>query len=52
MFTLVQLPLFTSPDDPITLPTGGALLYVMADSVQVLSLTPRVSYPPVKELLA
>jgi hypothetical protein len=33
------------PEEPSTLPTAGALLKLMVDSVQVLFVTPRASMP-------
>jgi hypothetical protein len=35
----------TDPEEPRTLPTAGALLKLMVDSVQVLFVTPQASMP-------
>jgi hypothetical protein len=49
--TAVHTPLLKGPDDEITVPKGGALLYVMVVSLQVL-VTLCTSYPTVDALLA
>lgn len=42
----------TDPEEPSTLPTAGALLKLIVDSVQVLFMTPRASIPRLWLLLA
>lgn len=50
-FTFVQAPPPKEPDDEITVPKGGALLYAIVVSLQLL-VTLRTSYPAVEALLA